>query len=91
VIGVGMTVLKNPEFNWIGFLCAVGSMIFGIAQNITIGVLIQRASLNILIIALTTSLPVVLTLIPGFLLLEYPLCKYLDLLSDILDSDNTCY
>lgn len=71
VIGAGLAVFRNPEFHWVGFICAVLSTLFGVVQNIAIGLLMQKANMNALVIAFTTSLPAIITLVPGFLLTEY--------------------
>jgi len=71
VVGAALAVFKNPEFHWVGVLTAIASMLLGVVQAVATGFLLQRTSLNVLIIALTISLPGLVSLVPIFLLTEY--------------------
>eukprot|EP01118_Nematostelium_gracile_P000201 TRINITY_DN10199_c0_g1_i1.p1 TRINITY_DN10199_c0_g1~~TRINITY_DN10199_c0_g1_i1.p1 ORF type:complete len:317 (-),score=59.56 TRINITY_DN10199_c0_g1_i1:72-977(-) len=71
VLGAILTVFKNPEFHWIGVGCAILSTLFGVAQTVIIARLLQVTKINVVIIALMTSLPAMISLMPGFMLWEY--------------------
>eukprot|EP01116_Phalansterium_solitarium_P021782 TRINITY_DN692_c0_g1_i2.p1 TRINITY_DN692_c0_g1~~TRINITY_DN692_c0_g1_i2.p1 ORF type:complete len:353 (+),score=91.65 TRINITY_DN692_c0_g1_i2:135-1193(+) len=72
VLGAIMTVFRNPDFNWVGFVLTFASLFFGVAQSIGTGMLLQRSeSIGVLVIIFVTSLPAVVALVPLFFLLEY--------------------
>jgi len=73
VIGAIMTVFNNPEYESFGVLCAIGSAIVNVFQAVLSGMLLHSAHFGILIILLTTSIPAAMSLLPAFLLWEYPL------------------
>jgi hypothetical protein len=70
VFGVVLAIMNNPEFHWVGFLCAAFSTILSVAQAVGSGILLQKANLSVLIVALVTSLPAIMSLLPLFISLE---------------------
>jgi len=71
VVGAVTTVFKNPEFNIIGFGAALTSAVLAGVTAVVSALLLQRAELTVIDVALTTSLPSLISIAPIFWITEY--------------------
>eukprot|EP01112_Ceratiomyxa_fruticulosa_P008236 TRINITY_DN2129_c0_g1_i1.p1 TRINITY_DN2129_c0_g1~~TRINITY_DN2129_c0_g1_i1.p1 ORF type:complete len:421 (-),score=57.71 TRINITY_DN2129_c0_g1_i1:33-1295(-) len=70
VFGAVLTVFRNPEFNFFGFITAAISTLMSACQSIVIGKLLMNPKLNATSIALASALPSVATILPVFVYSE---------------------
>jgi len=70
VVAALLALYKNPEFEILGFLCALGALLCQTFETIVVSMLLKRTSFSVLDIALTTSIPSASMVVIPFYLFE---------------------
>lgn len=70
VLSALLALYKNPEFEFWGFLCAVGSLICQTFETIVVSQILKKTSFSVLDLALTTSVPSAMLVVIPFYALE---------------------
>jgi hypothetical protein len=71
VFAASLALYKNPEFGFVGFICAVGALLCQTFETIVISMILKRTNLSGLDIALATSIPSAMMVVIPFYVFEF--------------------